>query len=222
MKLTRFKLLCAVAMGMCQFAMAQGQPATIPAAPEILPGKGLAEHDFFYAGESRERKMYIVRKGAVVWSYDDPKGRGEISDAVILSNGNVLLAHQCSVEMITPDQKVIWNYPAPDGCEIHTAIPIGNEHVLFIQNGAMPMLRLANILTGDVKDLFPLAVKNPKSVHGQFRHARLTTASTLMVAHMDLGKVCEYDTQGKELWSYPAPGRLGCDAVDKWECSDHR
>ncbi len=27
-----------------------------------------------------------------------------------------------------------------------------------------------------------------------------------MVAHMDLGKVCEYDAQGKELWSYPAPG----------------
>jgi hypothetical protein len=52
-------------------------------------------------------------------------------------------------------------------------------------------------------------VKNPKSTHGQFRHARLTAAGTVMVAHMDLGKVCEYDADGKELWSVPVPGCWG-------------
>jgi len=42
-----------------------------------------------------------------------------------------------------------------------------------------------------------LPVKNPKSVHGQFRHARLTEAGTLLVAHMDMGKVVEYDSTGQ-------------------------
>ena len=35
-------------------------PAASPApaaAPAVLPGKGLAQHDFFYAGESKEERM---------------------------------------------------------------------------------------------------------------------------------------------------------------------
>ena len=173
------------------------------------PGRGLAGHDFFYAGESRDRRMYIVRKGQVVWSYDDPQGKGEISDAVLLSNGSVLLAHQFAVKLISQDKKVLWNYDVPKGSEVHTAVPIGKGHVLYIQNGPEPVLRVVNIVTGETVRQFPLPVKNAKSTHGQFRHARLTAAGTVMVAHMDLGKVCEYDSTGKELWSIAAPGCWG-------------
>jgi hypothetical protein len=77
-----------LALGICPLTKAQDTPATVAAVPAILPGRGLAEHDFLYAGESKDRKMFIVRQGRVVWSYDDPAGRGEISDAVLLSNGN--------------------------------------------------------------------------------------------------------------------------------------
>ena len=34
-----------------------------PVAPDPLPGKGLAHHDFFYAGEAKSQNMYIVKKG---------------------------------------------------------------------------------------------------------------------------------------------------------------
>ena len=187
-----------------------------------MPGNGLLEHDFFYAGESKDRKMYIVRKGQVVWSYDDPAGKGEISDAVLLSNGNVLLAHQFAVKEISQDKKVLWNYDAPAGSEIHTAIPVGKDHVLFIQNGDPAMLKVVNIVTGETRKQFPLPVRNPKSVHGQFRHARLTAAGTVMVAHMDLGKVCEYDSDGKELWSVAAPACVGRDAAEERQPSHRR
>ena len=46
----------------------------------------LSQHDFLYAGESKNRRVFIVRRGQVVWTYDDPAGKGEISDAVLLSN----------------------------------------------------------------------------------------------------------------------------------------
>ena len=60
----------------------QSQAAEGAAAmPQVLPGKGLAQHDFMYAGESKERRAFIVRKGKVVWSYDDPQGKGEILPA---------------------------------------------------------------------------------------------------------------------------------------------
>jgi hypothetical protein len=174
-----------------------------------LRGKGLAEHDFLYAGEAKERRVFIIRKGQVVWSYDDPKGKGEISDAVMLSNGTVLLAHQFAVKLVSPEHKVLWNYDAPAGTEIHTAMPIGFDHVLFVQNGAPALAKVVNICTGETKLEFELPVKNPQSVHGQFRHARINAEGRLVVAHMDLGKVSEYDAAGKEVWTFAAPGVWG-------------
>lgn len=174
-----------------------------------LPGKGLAQHDFLYSGEAHERRMYLVRGGKVVWSYDDPAGKGEISDMVMLSNGNILFAHQFGVTLISPEKKVLWNYDTPAGHEVHTAVPIGTERVLYIQNGDPAVLRVVNIKSGAVEREIVLATKQPVSVHPQFRHARLTAAGTLMVAHMDLGKVAEYDSAGKELWSFPAVGPWG-------------
>ena len=157
-----------------------------PAFPADLPGKGLAQHDFLYAGEAKTRDIYIVRAGKVTWSYHDPAGRGEISDAVRLSNGNILFAHQFGVTLITPDQKVIWKYDAPPQCETHTAQPIGTNHVIFIQNGPEPKVFVANLATGKMEREFPLPVANSQSTHGQFRHARLTEAGTYLVAHMDM------------------------------------
>ena len=181
----------------------------ITAAPQVLPGKGLAQHDFLYAGESKNRRAFIIRKGKVVWSYDDPAGRGEISDAVLLSNGNLLIAHQYAVKLISPEKKVLWNLDAPKGTEIHTAMPIGTEHVLYVQNGDPALVKVANTKTGETKKEFQVPVGNPKGVHGQFRHGRITSRGTLLLAHMDMKKVCEYDVNGKEVRSWAAAGPWG-------------
>jgi hypothetical protein len=67
-------------------------------------------------------------------------------------------------------------------------------------------LFVANLATGQMEKEFSLPVKNTNSTHGQFRHARLTDAGTYLVAHMDLGKVVEYDENGAAVWSVDAPG----------------
>jgi len=53
-------------------------------------GKGLAEHDFFYAGNRRIGNMFIVRNGKVVGP-TRPAGKGEIRTQRFCSNGNVAL-----------------------------------------------------------------------------------------------------------------------------------
>jgi hypothetical protein len=174
-------------------------------APTILPGKGLAQHDFFYAGEAKEERMFIVRKGQVAWAYTH-NGRGEISDAVLLPSGNIFFAHQFGVTEISADKRVLWNHDAPTNTEIHTAQPIGSNSVWFIQNGNPAKFIVMNKTTSDVEREFVLPVKNPKGVHGQFRHARLTDMGTILVAHLDLGKAVEYDLDGKELWTKDVPG----------------
>ena len=212
-------VLLGVSCGLCAQAPAVGGAGAAAAtavgrAPAVLPGNGLAQHDFVYSGESHDRKIFIVRGGKIVWNYDDPAGKGEISDMVMLSNGNILFAHQFGVTEITPEKKVVWNYEPPAGHEIHTAVPIGKERVLYIMNGDPgAVLRVVNTTTGAIEKELPLAVKQPVSVHGQFRHARLTAAGTLMVAHMDLGKVVEYDSNGKELWSFPGPSVWSADPL---------
>jgi len=197
MKITRFLFVAFLAA--CQL-IAFSQTS------DKLPGKGLSQFDFFYAGEGKLHNMYIVKNGKIAWEYKDANSKGEISDAVLLTNGNVLFAHQFGVTLISKKKKVLWNYDAPVGCEIHTAQPIGKNHVVFIQNGDTARLFVVNVKSGKTVKSFPLLVRNPKSVHGQFRHARLTARGTILVAHMDLGKVCEYDSNGNELFHMSVPG----------------
>src|SRR5271155_3003043 len=146
----------------CSVWTARAQDAK-PNFPSVLPGKGLGQHDFFYAGEAKTQDMYIVRNGKVAWEFHDPAGKGEISDASLLSNGNVLFAHQFGVTLINPDKKVLWNFDAPEKSEIHTAQAIGIERVLFIENGPEPKLLVVNIVSGKTEKELPLTVENPRS-----------------------------------------------------------
>lgn len=148
--------------------------------------------------------MYIIRNGKIDWSYTHP-GKGEISDATLLPDGSVLFAHQFGVTKISHEKQILWNYDAPPGCEIHTAQAIGTDYVVFVQNGDPAQLKVVNIKTGATEKAFTLPVGNPKSVHGQFRQARLTNAGTILVGHMDKNRVVEYDVNGRELWSVMSP-----------------
>jgi hypothetical protein len=200
-------LLSCLLVGLGVFATAASaqelKPAGKPNFPESLPGRGLAQHDFLYAGEAKTRDIYLVRGGKVVWEFHDPAGRGEISDAVRLSNGNILFAHQFGIQLINPERQVLWRYETPAGCETHTAQPIGTNRVIFIPNGSESKIMVANLATGKMERELPLPVALPRA-RMQTRHARLTEVGTYLVAHMDLRKVAEYDETGKALLPRPA------------------
>ncbi|MGY4385861.1 hypothetical protein ACVWYN_002909 [Pedobacter sp. UYP24] len=200
--LAGFKYLCPLLFALIGLSNStSAQTAVI--APKELPGKGLKQFDFFYAGEAKARNMYIIKNGKIAWSYIDTVGKGEISDAVMLTNGNVLFAHQFGITLINKDKKVLWKYDAPDGFETHTAQPIGEDHVIFVQNGNPAKVCVMNIKTNTVVKEFAIPFKS--GTHGQIRHARLTKEGTLLIAHMDLAKVNEYDLDGKILSSIDVP-----------------
>jgi outer membrane protein assembly factor BamB len=175
-----------------------------PYGPAELPGKGLAQHPFLYAGEGPKLNIFIVRDGKVDWSYTHP-GRGEISDATQLSNGNILFAYQFGVALVSPEKKVLWQHEAPAGTEIHTAQPLGTDRVMFVQNGDPARLVVMKIADNSIAKEFNLPTGNSRNTHLQFRHARVTKNGTFLVAHMDMGKVSEYDDTGKEIWTVSVP-----------------
>lgn len=185
---------------------AQSSSAQASDAPRsTAPDTSLARHDFFYAGEAKEERMFVVRKGKVEWSYTYP-GQGEISDAVLLPDGHILFAHQHAITEIDRQRNVIWNHDAPPDTEIHAAQPYGDNSVVFVQNGNPARAIVMNKKTGAIEHEFTLPVAHPENIHPQFRRMRVTPKGSLLVAHMDMGKVVEYDITGKQLWSLDAPG----------------
>ncbi|HEX7652464.1 MAG TPA: hypothetical protein VF607_03090 [Verrucomicrobiae bacterium] len=174
-------------------------------AADLVSAGELSRHNFFYAGEAHHENMYIVRAGEIVWQYQHPAD-GEISDATLLPDGRILFAHQHGVTLINAAKEILWHHEAPAGTEIHTAQMLDANRLFYIQNGNPAKCVTFNVCSNNVESEFVLPTGNPNSVHGQFRHARLTPAGTLLVAHMDIGRVTEYDWHGKPLWSQAVPG----------------
>ena len=119
-------MICATALLLCARTGRSDEtvPAAAPNSPAELPGIGLAQHPFFYAGEwyytHPDQTMFIVRCGRVVWSYSIPLKNAagdlqEFSDATLLSNGNVVFARKTGAAIVTPEKNLIWNYDAPKG-----------------------------------------------------------------------------------------------------------
>lgn len=173
----------------------------------------LNRHNFMYAGESKNPRVFIVKDGKVDWEYNNSPRKGEISDAILLTDGNILIAHQFGILEVTPDKKVVWQFDAPEGTEIHTLQPIGRKHILFVQNGNPAMVRVMEIPS--CKIVHEFEVPAPKSVHGQFRNARLTSRGTLLLGHMSQGYLAEYSMQGNELCRWNIPGIWSVSELEK-------
>jgi hypothetical protein len=192
---------------------AETQAPTNAATPSVLPGKGIAQHPFLYAGEWDTRKpleqsMFIVRDGKVVWQYSMPLKTAtgaiqEFDDATLLTNGNIIFSKMSGAGMVSPDKRIVWEYPAPPGTEIHSCQTLGKGRVLIMRNGNPAQAMIIDTATGKIEKEIPIPT-TVKGTHGQFRHIRMTPAGTILVPHMSEGKVVEYDLDGKEVWSAKA------------------
>jgi len=178
-----------------------------------LPGKGLKQHDFLYAGEWDMRKpqaqsLFMVRNGKVVWQYSIPLrtatgGIQEFDDATLLSNGNIVYACMSGAGIITPEKNIIWQYFCAPGTETHSCQPIGKDSVLMVLNGPVGKVLIFNTETNKLlkEIVIPTASTSP---HGQFRHVRWTKNKTIIAGLFAEEKVVEFDLDGKEVWSVNA------------------
>lgn len=193
----------------CSFARAQNINASYK-----LPGKGLKQHDFLYAGEWDLRKpaaqsIFLVRGGKVVWQYSIPLRTAtgdiqEFDDATLLSNGNIVYACMSGAGIITPEKNIIWQYTCPPGTQTHSCQPIGKDSVMMVLNGTIGKVLIFNTATNKLlkEIIIPTSSTN---AHAQFRHVRMTPGKkTIMVGLMGDKKVVEFDLNGKEVWSVNA------------------
>ena len=181
-----------------------------------LPGNGLKQHDFLYAGEWDMRKptaqsMFLVRGGKVVWHYSIPMRTAtgavqEFDDATLLSNGNIVYACMSGAGVITPEKNIIWQYTCAPGTETHCCQPIGKDSVLMVLNtkDKVGKVLIFNTATNTLLKEVVIPTTGEGS-HYQFRHVRLTPGrKSFMVGLLNEKRVVELDFDGKELWSVNA------------------
>jgi len=177
-----------------------------PIAVPSLPGRGLAQHPMLYAGEGYNT-LFVVNNGKVVWTYSAGKG-GEIDDVWMLTNGHILFTRQNYVEEVTPKREVVWHYDAPEGTEIHTCQPIGLDKVMLVRNGLPPKLMIIDKKTNKVEVEHALPAESEteqKTVHPQFRRARVTAKGTYLLAFLRMNKVMEFDKDFNPIWTCEIP-----------------
>jgi len=182
------------------------KPIKEPADMPTWPGKGLAQHPFLFGGEGYNA-ITLVRDGKIVWTYQTGGG-WEIDDCWMLSNGNILYTRMQYAEEITPDKKVVWHWDSPPGTQSHSVQPIGLDRVLLVNNGLpAPVMMMFNTTTGKVEwqhALDTISTTDPKTVHGQIRNARMTSAGTYLIPYLELNKVVEYDKDWKPIFTVEA------------------
>jgi hypothetical protein len=181
-----------------------------------LPGKGLKQHDFLYAGEWDMRKptaqsMFLVRGGKVVWQYSIPMRTAtgaiqEFDDATLLSNGNLVYACMSGAGIITPEKNIIWQYVCAPGTETHSCQSIGKDSVMMVLNSSNKIGKVLIFNTATNTLLKEIVIPNTGTgSHYQFRHVRMTPGKkSIMVGLLNEKKVVELDLDGKEIWSVNA------------------
>jgi hypothetical protein len=191
-----------------------------PGSRYVLPGNGLKQHDFLYAGEWDMRKpnaqsLFLVRGGKIVWQYSIPLRTAtgavqEFDDATLLTNGNIVYACMSGAGIITPEKNIIWQYICVPGTETHSCQPIGKDSVLMVLNGPVGKVLIFNTATNKLLKEIMIPTAGTGS-HYQFRHVRVTPGGkTFMVGLLTEKKVVEYDWNGKEVWSVNASSAWSC------------
>ena len=169
------------------------------------PGRGLKQHPFLFYGEGNN-VLYVVDHGKVTWHYAFPRG-GEIDDAWMLSNGNIICTKMTDCYEVTPDKHIVWEYHCPTNTQIHALQPIGLDDVMIVENGLPPHLYIIHKAdsTKIVSHELPMLTNSVHSIHTQFRNCRVTAQGTYLLPFLDGGFVCEYDKE----WNLVASNTVG-------------
>jgi len=174
---------------------------------------------FFSNASAQTKHRYLIgdyfgfvaivnEDGATAWKFSTA---GEISDAWLLPNGNVVFAYETGVKVVKPDYTTwtntatVWNRLARTGGEIHSCQPLdGGSSKFLISESIQDSTYILEVDTAN-KVSSRLGLRLGGSAHGQLRQMRKTAQRTYLVPTF-AGSTFEYDTTGKLLRTFPSAG----------------
>lgn len=153
-----------------------------------------------------ERELYIAgcannyigrvdyKSGAYLWKF--PVTPPEDCNDIELTKKGVLYAYKGGARLLNEKGEQIWNYTAPDGCELYTATKSKYGYLLAMCGAQSLIVQLNQRGELIKKTTFDTGVKN---VHGQLRQIIETKNNTFLIPVMASGELIEIDNQGNVL-----------------------
>lgn len=134
--------------------------------------------------------------GRIEWSHQINPG-DDCNAVSVTKKGNVLYAYMKGARLISyPDQKVIWDYVAPEGCEVYTATELSNGNVMIAMCGAPSRILEVDGKTGNTLSEITFDTGIP-NVHSQFRQLVKADNGNYIIPLMGRGEVVEMDAKGE-------------------------
>lgn len=156
-------------------------------------------HPFVCTDNGRNMVVIASAAGRIEWEYPAEFPQ----DVWSLPNGDVLFSHLHGAKEVTRDKRVVWEYRAPPGTEVHNCQPLPGGLVLVCENGTRRMMEIDR--SGVVKKQFSVDCATP-TVHMQFRIARKLENGNYLVAFVGEHKVRELDSTGRVVRTIDVPG----------------
>lgn len=158
-----------------------------------------AEEPSFAFCDYSQGKVFIMENGTIVWEHNAP----DSNDLWILPNKNILFTTGKGVLEVTRKNDTVFHYISDSHIFACQRLKNGNTFIGECNNGRLlevspsgKIVRQVSILPDGEKD----------GGHGFMRNARCLDNGNYLVAHYGGKSVCEYDKDGKIVWSIPVPG----------------
>jgi len=161
-------------------------------------------HRVLAADRGKGHIAILGTDGKVEWEMEN---KHDVHDLHLLPNGNIL-THTTSTNVVEIDPKtkeIIWKYVAKpkDGykgrIEIHAFQRLDDGNTMVAESGNTRIVEVDK--AGEIVKEIPLKVKQPNADRDT-RMVRKLASGNYLVCHEGEGSVCEYDGDGKVVWSY--------------------
>jgi PQQ-like domain len=161
---------------------------------------GQAAHPFLCCDYLGNKVCVVSAEGQIQWEYAAKNPQ----DCWLLPNGNYLFAYVAGAKEVTPAKEVVWEYKAPEKCEVHGCQPLPDGRVLVVEGGTSRLVEVDR--KGAVAKEIKLETTPSIAMHNQFRGSRKLANGHYLVCFKGEGKIVELDGDGKVLRSIKVPG----------------
>jgi hypothetical protein len=163
----------------------------------------MAQPNYRVLGWDNKHIAIVDSKGKVEWEYPVPAN--SMHDIQLLPNGNILFHNGVTVQEVSKDKQVVWEYTSKpkEGyagrVTVHSFERLPNGLTMIAESGNCRLIEVDK--DGKIVHEIPLTVDKP-SVGSDTRLVRSVPGGGYLVAHEADGKVREYDRNGKVVWQY--------------------
>lgn len=173
--------------------------ASFLTAPAVAADHAPGAKRFLCCDYNGGQVCIVSAKGEIEWRATAKAPQ----DCWLLPNGNVLFCHVGGAREMTRDNRVAWEYQAPEKVECHACQPLPDGRVLVVEGGTARIVEVGR--DGKVAKEVKLPTKVANG-HNQFRGTRKTAKGTYLVCAKGERRVIEVDAAGKVLREIPVAG----------------